>query len=388
MIRVTLALANHFILQKNHLTSEKATNITTLAKKLAGLPAEPATTPFLLARARLADFSSNELNQQRGLIKGLLMRNIYHIVPAENFATWHAATTRQRNQAFNAEFRLWGLETNDEIERLAGTILAGEAGQPATAEAIVANLPQDRVKILTQTSRGGRVSQTTNVDLALRWLVGRGEMGLVNLSPDWRAEMAAYAPLQKLYPNIDLTAAPGEAEAQKLLARAYLSAFGPATEADISFWTGFGKSETARAVAALRSETTLTMVEGIPGMLLTLKSQADALPAVELPATPIINILPADDPYPTAYRASRSRYFVDPSHQRHVFTNAGAARPAIVVNGQIVGMWDWTVENEQHRLTWQMFAQVDPAILPLIQTELAQVGAFIHPHITLHQKTD
>ena len=388
MIRVSLAQANYFVLQKNYLALDKASSITTLTENLAGLPAEPTTTPFLSARARLSDFSADELNNHQSLIKGLLMRNNYYLVPVEQFVTRHTATARQRNQALNAEFRLWGIETNDEIEHLAETILQTFPDQPATTETIAAALPPDSLKVLTQTSRGGRVSQTTNVDLALRWLVGQGQLGVVNLSPDWRDETAAYAPFRQLYPGLDLTTAPGEAGAQKELVRAYLAAFGPVTEADISFWTGFGKSETARAVAGLSGETILTMVEGIPGMLLTLKSQADALKSVGMPAEPIVNILPADDPYLTAHRASRSRYFADQSHQRRTFSGSGAARPAIVIDGQIVGLWDWTVKDRQHWVTWYLFDQIDSALEPLIQAELAHAGAFIHPQITIQQKMD
>jgi hypothetical protein len=192
-----------------------------------------------------------------------------------------------------------------------------------------------------------------------------------------------YAPLPTWYPGLDLTTAPSEAEAQAALVQAYLAAFGPVTEADISFWTGFGKSETARAVNALASKTTLTLVEGIPGMLLLLKEQAEALQATQPPSPPIVNILPDDDSFVTAHRASRARYFADQKLQRHVFNSSGAAQPTIVVNGQIVGTWEWA----DHQLTWRLLAEIDPTFLPLIQAEIERVGAFIQPGLPVVQKT-
>jgi hypothetical protein len=128
-----------------------------------------------------------------------------------------------------------------------------------TVEAIARQLSPERVQELTQTSRGGRITKITNVALALQWLAARGLLYASNSSSNWRVEQTGYARLSHWYPGLDLAAAPGEAEAQKILVRSYLAAFGPATEADISFWTGLGKSETARAVNALSSETTLTM---------------------------------------------------------------------------------------------------------------------------------
>jgi|GEM_PF-2213719 len=390
MIRTTLSQANNFVLQKNYLAAEKAPSITELVEQLAGLPAEPSSTPYLSACVRLTDFTPNqlliELNQTRSLIKGSFMRSTPYIVNTNRYIVWHAATARQRKHDFNAEFRLWGIETNDEIERLGQSILSIFGDQPLTSEVITGRLPKDLVQELTQTSRGGRVTKTNNMALTLRWLVSKGVLGVSNDSADWRVENPIYARLNHWYPDLDLSSAPGEADAQKTLVRAYLAAFGPATEADISFWTGFGKSETARAIAALSSETTLTMVEGIPGMLLTLKSQADILQATEIPVGPVINILPADDPLITAHRASRVLYMADQKLQRQIFSSSGAAKPTILVDGQVVGLWDWHTESGRDEITWQLLTKVDSEIVALIQAEMERIAVFIHPDAVIHQK--
>lgn len=414
MIRATQAQAAHFILTKNYLAAVKAPQLLQLVKELVGLPGEPPLVPFLAAYARLANFSPadllTELYQNRRFIQSILMRSASYVVATENFLTLHAATARQHNQDFNSEFRLWGLD-NSEVEALEKPILEAIGDQPATAEAIIKRLPPSLVRELSQTSRGGRVSATNNVALILRWLAAKGslvasqemlvdpgamqfelsEYASFGSAPDrqdrsashLKIESLTYAPLPTWYPDLDLTTAPSEAEAQAALVQAYLAAFGPATEADISFWTGFGKSETARAVNALASKTTLTLVEGIPGMLLLLKEQAEALQATPPPSPPIVNILPDDDPFVTAHRASRARYFADQKLQRHVFNSSGAAQPTIIVNGQIVGTWEWA----DHQLTWRLLAEVDPTFLPLIQAEIECVGAFIQPGLQVVQKT-
>ncbi|MCL4301440.1 MAG: winged helix DNA-binding domain-containing protein [Anaerolineae bacterium] len=393
MIRVTPAQAAHFILTKNYLAAGKASGVVSIVGELVGLPAAPALTPFLAAYTRLSSFTATglltELYQKRSLIQSTLMRSAPYIVPVERYAALYAATARQRNQDFNSEFRLWGLD-NSEVEVLEQAVLDGD-DWPATAEAISARLPQTLPREVSQTSRGGRVSTTSNVGLVLRWLVAKGVLsaspaeikelpGFANLAA--LTKELRYAPLAAWYPELDLSTAPSEAEAQAALVQAYLAAFGPASEADISFWTGFGKSETARAVGALAAKTTLVLVEGIPGMLLLLKAQAETLQAAQPPAQPTVSILPADDPFTTAHRASRSRYFGDQKLQRHVFSSAGAAEPAIVVNGQIVGLWAWTGSQ----LTWRLLVEVDPALLPLIQTEIQRIGAFIQPGLAVEQQ--
>lgn len=388
MIRVSQAQAARFILHKNYLDDQKATDLLPLIKDLVGLPGLPATTPYLVAQTRLAQFKPQQLTQalyeSHQLIRAHLIRSASYIVPAEMYAALHRATWRQRNQALNADFRLWSVE-NDEIERLGEIILETIGNEPKSLEAIIRHLPPNSIKELSQTSRGGRVSTTTNVELALAWLTARGVLCMGQPGSgdgsDWRAGPLAYTPLHTWYPDLDLSAPPGEAETQARLVHDYLAAFGPATEADISFWTGFSKSETARATNALSSETTLTMVEGIPGMLLSLKAQADALKETEGFSEPLINILPADDPFTTAHRASRTRYFTDPKLQRHVFSSSGAAKPTIIVNGHLVGLWD----QQDDKFVWRLLTPIDPALLPLIQTKVEQVAAFIDPNMPVEQ---
>lgn len=370
MIRATQAQTAAFVLTKNYLATPKAPHLLGLVNDLVALPGEPAFTPFGAASARLTAFSPSHLldalYRQRTLIKSLLMRSASAIVPVERYPLFHAATARQRHQDFNSEFRLWGL-ANSEVEAVEKGILAGD-DWPATAEAIASRLPLSLVRPLSQTSRGGRVSTTSTVSLVLRWLVARGMLAENQENP----ADPVYAPFHYWYPDLDLAAAPGEAEAQAALVQAYLAAFGPATEADISFWTGFGKSETARAVGALAAQTTLAMVEGIPGMLLLLKDQVPVLASTQPPSPPLINFLPADDPFTTAHRASRSRYLADPKQQRQVFSSTGAAQPAVLVNGQIVGIWQWT----NNQLTWELFAGVDPTLQPFLQAEAERLAAF------------
>lgn len=371
MIRATQLQTARFILHKNFLAGIPAPTIEHLTTELVGLPLQP-DRPLLGAQHRLPPTTDRQairdaaLTEHR-LISGRLMRQARYLIHRDEFVSLHTATARQRKQGFNAEFRLWGID-NEEVDRLSQAILAALGDEPLTESQLTAALASDTVRELSQTSRGGRVSKTTNLALVLDWLVAEGQLyrppaELITCEP-------TYQPLSQAYPQLDLTSRPSEAEAQTVLVRRYLATFGPTTEADISFWTGFGKSETARAVGKLASETTMVMVDGIPGMLLLLKSQTDELKATPRLADPIVNILPADDPFVTAHRASRSRYFNDQKLARKVFNSAGNAQPTIVVNGKIVATWQW---SPSEGLSWQILAETDSALNPLIETYLASV---------------
>ncbi|HXW00957.1 MAG TPA: crosslink repair DNA glycosylase YcaQ family protein, partial [Anaerolineae bacterium] len=215
MIRATQAQAAHFILTKNYLAAPKAPQLLELIKTMVGLPGEPALAPLLAAYARLAHLSPadllTELYQTRTLIKSSLMRSASYIVPVEDFVSLHAATARQRHQDFNSEFRLWSLD-NSEVEALEKPILAAIGAGPATAETIIERLPSNLVRELSQTSRGGRVSATSNVALVLRWLAAQGILGVSPERPNYPGAMhfesmlhpkkETYAPFATLYPSL------------------------------------------------------------------------------------------------------------------------------------------------------------------------------------------
>ncbi|GAB4432084.1 MAG: hypothetical protein Kow0031_13430 [Anaerolineae bacterium] len=384
MIRSTVSQVNHFVLQKNNLAVQQASDFTELVDRLVGLPALPPATALLAARARVVKFAPEDLRSP-ALATSLLMRSAPYSVPVHRFMVWFAATARQRNQSLNAELRLWGIEQNRDIEQLAEEVLAVIDDRPVSEAEVESRLPAGRVTRLSQVSRGGRETTTTNLALALRWLVSRGQVVMDNQSADWRRPHPVFERMSGRYPNYNLAGLPSEADAQKALVRAYLSAFGPASEADISFWTGLGKSETARATGALAGETTLTMVEGLPGMALLLKSQAEALEACKPPSQPVVSVLPADDPYLAAHRASRGRYGADPALLRRIFGSSGTAKASILIDGQVAGLWEMPTEDEPPVVRWQLFTDVPPAVASLIAAEMERVAAFLHPQATAVQ---
>jgi len=384
MIRVTHAQARHFRLQKSFLAGPKAADIMTAIKGLVTLPAPDEIAPFLALRARLAEFEPADLPAELYQTRRLLRRpgpgNEPHVLAVADFGLILAATGRQRRQAFHTACLTWEVEAA-EIEALAEDVLAAIGETPVTAAQLEAMLPPEKVRPLSQTSRGGRVSRSSTLQLALQRLESEGRLAVGRPSPpaDWREPAQSYAPPAVWWPNLDLSSDLSEAEAQRRLVWAYLAAYGPAGQADISFWSGFGQSETQRAINALAAETTLVMVEGSPGAMLLLKEQSQALRDSRATEEPLISLLPADDPFVRAHQAGRAGLFAEPTprRQRQIFNSAGRAKPTILVNGQIVGWWELLTEPEPAQLQWHYLAPVEPAIAAQIATALAELGQFL-----------
>jgi hypothetical protein len=118
------------------------------------------------------------------------------------------------------------------------------------------------------------------------------------------------------------------AEAQAALARAWLRSYGPATAADLKWWTGWTAAEVRRALASVRPvEVALDHGDG-----LVLDDQLDPV----APAAPWAALLPALDPTVMGWTA-RNWYLGD--HGPRLFDRSGNAGPTVWWNGQVVGAW-------------------------------------------------
>jgi hypothetical protein len=118
-------------------------------------------------------------------------------------------------------------------------------------------------------------------------------------------------------------------EACRTLATQWLRAYGPATEADLRWWTGWSLGEVRSCLAGV--ETTAVELEHGIGIVL-----ADD---VDVPAepSPWVAFLPALDPTPMGWKTRD--WFLPPTHREDLFDSAGNIGPSIWVDGRIVGGW-------------------------------------------------
>jgi hypothetical protein len=120
-----------------------------------------------------------------------------------------------------------------------------------------------------------------------------------------------------------------EHEARRTLVTRWLRAYGPATESDLRWWTGWNLGDVRRCVAGL-DVTTVTLEQGT-GMVL-----ADD---VDVPAEvpPWVAFLPALDPTPMGWRTRD--WFLPAGHRDDLFDYAGNIGPSVWVDGRIIGGW-------------------------------------------------
>ena len=291
---------------------------------------------YLSAWARLREPSiaavDEALYARRSLLRLLAMRRTVFVVPAEDAsivqsaaATGVARVERRRTEALVAQIGVadvgaWMRDAE------AAAILALEERGEMTAQELARAVPMLSARALLNPGQRyqGEVSMASRLllNLAVEGRIVRGRPRGTWLSSQYRwTPMARWlgAPLAEMR----------VAEAQADLVRRWLARFGPGTEADIRWWTGWTLRETRAAIAAAGAVTVL-LDDGATAYVL-----ADDMDEAAAPE-PWVGLLPTLDPTTMGWYA-RDWYLG--SHRAALFDTAGNAGPTIWVDGRIVGGW-------------------------------------------------
>ena len=288
----------------------------------------------VLARAHRLDLDdiAREMYDDRDLVRVMAMRRTLFVVPADVVPVVHhavsldvAATMRRRllkelregptDPPLPADVAAWleGVEHDVEAH-------VAEHG-PVDGGGIGESVPALRTALLPRTTKKYDVRRTvtTNV-LTLMATEGR----LVRGRPlgSWTSRRHTWEVSSRWWPG---GIAPlDRATARARLVEHYLRRFGPATETDVAWWTGWPLGVTRTALASVATAE----LEG--GLVL-----ADDSEPVEPPAAAAA-LLPALDPTPMGWK--QREWFLPEDFSGH-YDAYGNIGPTIWWRGEVVGAW-------------------------------------------------
>jgi hypothetical protein len=322
--------------------AERASDPLTVARSLVCLHATDAVSVFLSIQARSEGVAPADveraLYEERSLVRLLAMRRTLWGVPRELVPVVFAAATR--GVAATQRKRLEGFVRDSGVSTRPGAWItrAGKAalaavearGEAMTTE-VVTDVPLLAKKLrfgsgrwVVEQSAGARVLP----QLAMEGQLIRGRPRGSWISPQFRwvtTEDWLGGPIEER----DVP------EAQVELLRAWLAAFGPATEADMRWWTGWTLRETRAALSAVpHAEVDL---DGTIGYVL-----ADDLEPTLSPE-PSAALLPTLDPTTMGWK--EREWYLGP-HGPTLFDSNGNAGPTIWWGGRIVGGWSQRRDGE------------------------------------------
>ncbi|MDQ0795196.1 winged helix DNA-binding domain-containing protein [Streptomyces sp. B1I3] len=347
--------------------SVRVDSVVTVADAVVALHATDAATVHLSACARLAqpqvEAVERALYDDVSLVRLLSMRNTLFAVSKEIAPFVDAANARavaakeRRNLLKHLREDGNGLDERwlTEVEQAA--LAALTARGHATGSELAAAVPAMRTKITV--FPGSRQETVQGVaSRIIRLLAADGHIRRDRPRGSWTSSQFRWTAAESW-------AASDTAEAQAELARRWLRSYGPATEADLKWWTGWGLRETRRALAAAGGEEVL-LDNGATGWV----AAGDHAP--EPPTEPWAALLPGLDPSAMGW-ADRG-FHLSPAHRAALFDRAGNIGPTVWWNGSIVGGWAQRADGE---MVWRLLSDVGRDAADLIEAEASRLSSWV-----------
>lgn len=297
--------------------------------------------------------ASLRYHPSEGTVRIRSVRKTLHVYALHQAAIAHCSTKRYRiRDAETLALRVGDART---LRRVADAIYrwvdACPGNSPKTAEA----------GILLQ------VPRVTSVQFraALKLLWERGELVVTNAAKKWDVES------REIYTSSSLGFDDGlnsleEADAEALLFSEYLLRYSPSSIGDMAWWSGLSCGRVKRALDRI-SGLDEVLLEGTGISLFSISRRS--LSSHQGPS--VVRFLAHEDPLLKAYYETRLR-FVSEDQYGLIFNRIGEVRPAIVLDGRVIGRW--STSRVRSDLAWELFAPQDPSVLASVVAEAGRMS--------------
>jgi hypothetical protein len=310
-------------------------------ERLAGLQAQLPSSPYLALWARLEGFERAALERalaRRRVVKALLMRATMHLASARDLP-YLDATVREARTLTRAR----GIERppDELVERVA---------------ALTRERPRTRRELMEALGFDSR-TQVVDEIRTYSWVIALARL-------EQTPECAFYGFRgSPLYEPADHEHPP-PAEAAAYTIRRYLAAFGPATRADVSQWSGVPIRDLAAGFESLRLRT----LRDDQGRELLDLLRAPLAPG-DAPAPP--RLLPRWDELLLAHK-DRTRVLPE-EHRKTVIHKNGDVQQTFLVDGAVAGLW----RLDGERIVLEPFAPLPHVARRELEDEAARLAAWL-----------
>lgn len=371
-----LQQATAFCCHKQHiLPGSQAESIEEVATSLVGIHAARLITPFFALRARLHDLNHLEidlaLHRDKTLIKARCMRGTLHLLPQELFQNAHRATLTKRLGVCNALYKKLGIGQEEALE-IANVILELLQDGPLSSAAI----EQGTLASVAQRKQVSDKRWTVvGVRAVVKELWESAKLCYINGNTEFASETRLYGITAKMYPTFCQEETVDDAAVRSLVEN-HIRGYGPATTKDIVWWSGIEKTRVTRAIEQLAKHLTTIEIQGSVETFWITNSDLDALKKFGAPAKDWVAILAHEDPSLKGYYSSRWRY-ISPHNYDLLFNDIGESRPAIMLNGQVVGIW--ALDKVKGRISKTIFEPLTASQKKLVEREIKIVHSTLPP---------
>ncbi|MFW9818248.1 MAG: winged helix DNA-binding domain-containing protein [Candidatus Thorarchaeota archaeon] len=351
---------NKLVLDKHHLTNEsRIDDIIQITDDICGLHSTELTTSYLSLFERTKNFKKADLerelyiNNTLGRVRG--MRRTLFIESKEMIPIIHAATFKLSEKTIEKymEFHKVSLSDYQEISEQ------------------ILNLLKE--KELSASEIRKELNSKSNIPAIIQLMCNFGLLIRGKPIKDWKDRRNKYARFNDYFPDINLKAL-NENKAIQILIEKYLRSFGPATENDLSWWTGLTKTNIRKSLNAFDSDLNKIKISSIQGEFIIFNSDIERIyNHITSNSAPLLSILPRLDPYPMGYK-ERERY-IDNKNYNKIFDRSGNITSTIFLDGVAIGVWD-TIENPEPMIKYHLFHSIEKDLIDELHFKVKKIGEF------------
>jgi hypothetical protein len=310
-------------------------------ERVAGLQAQLPSSPYLALWARVEGFERPALERalkRRTVVKALLMRATMHLVSTRDLPYFDAAVREARTLT-----RARGTKRppDELVERVVG---------------LTRERPRTRIELMEALGFHSRTQDVSEIR-TYSWVVA---LGRLEQTPECAFYGFRGSPLFEPADH----GHPPLAEAAAHTIRRYLAAFGPATRADVSQWSGVAIRDLAAGFERLRVRT----FRDVKGRELLDLPRAPLAPA-DAPAPP--RLLPRWDELLLAHK-DRTRVLPE-EHRKTVIHKNGDVQQTFLVDGIVAGLW----RRDGERIVLEPFAPLPRTARRELEDEAARLAAWL-----------
>ena len=310
----------------------------------------------------------NALYVDRTLVRILGMRRTMWVVPTE-FANIIDSSSTKALVAAQRKRQAWMIESSGIAgDGMAWADRVGEATLEAlrnrgeaTARELTEDVPELGQKITFHRKDGSLADEVGASTRVLFLLATEGRIVRAKPLGTWISSQYRWTAIEtwlgKQFDDLD------QNESRDRLVSTWLRVFGPGSETDIKWWTGWTLGQVRKSlerVAAVEVE-----LDGQPGWL---DKSDTGVPEV---TQPWVALLPSLDPTTMGWK-ERTWYLGDYSDQ--LFDRNGNAGPTVWVDGRIVGGW---AQRESGEVFFELFEDVGSAANEAIENQAHRLSQWI-----------
>ncbi len=351
--------------------ADRASSALEAARSVVALHSTDAATVFLSVRARTHDVSPADVERalydDRVLVRVLCMRRTLFAVPSDLVPIVYAACTRTIAARERRRLEQWVVDGRISTRPGAWITRASKAafaaverrGEASTSD-VVADVPLLAKRLRLGIGTKWEATQSAAARI-LPQLAMEGRLVRARPRGAWVSGQYRWAPLAAWLSGELEQLEPSAAQAELL--RRWLAAFGPGTETDIRWWTGWTAREARAALAAVpHLEVDL---DGSTGYVLAGDLETTASPR------PSAALLPTLDPTTMGWK--ERDWYLGP-HAAVLFDSNGNAGPTVWWEGRVVGGWSQRRDGE---IVFRLLEDVGADAVRAVEAEAASVADWL-----------